>query len=463
MSEDTGRINIRSMAEMEIIKNKAELSTSLRRWQALEIVESGIRRVLPSTIMIGHVSFDPHERSLVINRNIHRVTGRIFLIGGGKASGLMAEALERILGPENIEAGIVVDKSAPEAFRPQKIRVVQAGHPLPNHRGMEAVQEIFRMKDRYTIGQDDTILCLLSGGASSLMPFPAEGVSLSDKQKLTQLLLACGASIHEINSVRKHISQIKGGRLARHFAPARIISLILSDVLDNDLSVIASGPAYPDPSTYAGALAVLRKYGIGDAVPASILKVLDLGIRGRIEETPRTLDNVSSYILGDIRSALEAMAGKAGELGFRPVIISSTQKGDTETAAGQRAGEIRSGTYDGHNALIIGGETTPRLPPQPGKGGRNQHYAAATPLFMEGYPRDWVLVSVGTDGSDYLPDVAGAIVDQDSLAIFRTKVPDYKLMLENFDSYTLLQKAGSSLVITGDTHTNVGDVMVYLI
>lgn len=451
------------MAEIPIIKNKAELATSERRRQALEIIEAGIRRVLPGTIMERSVSFDPFSSQLVINKDIYQLKGRLFVVGGGKASGLMSQTLESLIDPARIEAGIVVDKADADEFETRKIKVIQAGHPVPDSRGVEAVQQIINLKNLYSIGREDIVLCLLSGGGSSLLPFPADGVSLNDKQQVTRLLLACGADIYEINSVRKHLSQIKGGRLAQHFAPARVISLILSDVIGNDLSVIASGLTFPDPSTYTEAYAVLRKYGLLDDVPASVLQTLERGCRGEIEETPKSLDNVNNYIIGDVRLALEAMAEQAGSLGLKPLIISSCQSGDTVTAARQRAAEIVEGAFKGYNALLLGGETTPRLPSHPGKGGRNQHFAALTPSLLKDYPRRWVLASAGTDGSDFLPDVAGAIVDQNSLSAFHRVPADHQAILENFDSNTLLLKAGHSLIITGNTHTNVGDILVYLL
>ena len=295
------------------------------------------------------------------------------------------------------------------------------------------------------------------------MPYPAEGISLADKQEITRLLLACGADIHEINAVRKHISAIKGGRLAYHFAPARVISLILSDVIGNDLSVIASGPPYPDPTTFADAYEVIKKYAIQDKVPESILSTLERGCRGEEAETPKSLNNADNYIIGDNRTALEAMAEKARKLGLKPVIVSSELTGDTVTTARKIAIMVMEGKFAGYNALLIGGETTPALPDKPGKGGRNQHYATVTPLFLENYSHDWVLASVGTDGSDFMPDIAGAITDQRSLKVFRHHVQGYQKMLQNYDSYTVLKTAGNSLIITGNTHTNVGDIMAYLI
>jgi glycerate 2-kinase len=451
------------MIKIGFIKNKAYLATSEQRRQALDIIEAGVMRVQPDNIMYQAVSFDSARKSLIINHVEHPVRGRLFVIGGGKAAGLMARTLEQILGTEIIEAGLVIDKASPAQFETLKIKIVQAGHPLPDVRGVEAVREILWLKEQYAIGREDTVLCLISGGGSSLLPYPLENLTLSDKQQVTRLLLACGADIREINSVRKHLSQIKGGKLALHFAPARVISLILSDVIGNDLGVIASGLTFPDSSTFAEAHAVLEKYRILDQVPAAVLTILERGKRGEIEETPKTLDNVDNYVIGDVLIALEAMKDKADTLGLKPAIVTAEQSGETTTAAGLRAREILEGAYAGFNALLLGGETTPRLPDSPGKGGRNQHFAALTPLLLEDYAGDWVFSSVGTDGSDFMPDIAGAIVDQRTMEAYQTNAPDYHLMLENYDSHTLLQKAGNALIITGNTNTNVGDIMVYLL
>jgi len=451
------------MSKTLLIKNRTNLETSELRRKALDIIEAGISRVLPGTIMRTALSFEPRTGRLRVNDDFHQVKGRLFVIGGGKASGLMAQALERIIGPETITAGIIVEKANPTEFSTRIVKMVQAGHPIPDSRGVAAVQDMLRLKQRFLITGEDIVLCLLSGGASALMPSPVGGVSLREKQEVTRLLLACGADIYEINTVRKHLSRIKGGRLAQYFAPARVISLILSDVVGNDLSVIASGPTCPDPSTYADACTVLQKYRLTGKAPEGVVSVLEQGCKGVIPETPKWLDNVNNYIIGYNRMALAAMAQKARDAGFNPLIISSEQTGDTEAVARRRAQEILAGTYEGYNALIIGGETTPALPPDPGKGGRNQHYAALTALLLAGYPGEWVMASVGTDGSDFIPEVAGAIVDQETRQTISNKKLDYKAMIARFDSNTLLAGTGNSLVITGSTGTNVGDIMVYLL
>jgi glycerate-2-kinase len=257
-----------------------------------------------------------------------------------------------------IEAGIVIDKAAPAEFSTARIEVRQAGHPIPDIRGAEAVREMLGLKNEYYTGKKDLILCLISGGGSALMPSPLASLSLNDKQRVTRLLLSCGADIFEINTIRKHLSRTKGGRLAQYFAPARVISLILSDVIGNDLSVIASGPTYPDQSTFEDAYAVLKKYCLLDKVPNSVLSVLKSGCTGKIEETPKSLDNVENFIIGDNRLALEATAEKAREFGFKPLIVSSVQKG-RGIRARQRAKEILDKAYTGYDALLLGGRPRP--------------------------------------------------------------------------------------------------------
>jgi glycerate 2-kinase len=450
------------MTYTRIIKNWEHLATSeLRRW-ALQIIEAGIIRVMPDTIMQTAVSFERSSKTLSIKNDVFSVNGRLFIIGGGKASGLMAQTLENILGIDVIESGLVAEKANPREFKTRKIEIVQAGHPIPDNRGIKAVNRMLALKPKYAITRNDLILCLLSGGSSALMPCPLEGISLSDKQKTTRLLLYSGADISEINAVRKHLSRTKGGRLAQYFAPARIISLILSDVIGNNLSVIASGPTFPDSSTYQEAFTILKKYYLLDKVPKDVISILESGCRGEIAETPKSLNNATYYIIGDNRMALEAMAEKARQLGFAPLTVTSEQTGETTDVARQRAREIFGGNYKGYDALLIGGETTPELPIKAGRGGRNQHYAAVTLEQFMHYSRDWLSASIGTDGSDFIPEVAGAIVDRQTLRTIESKKVDLKNYLDRYDSYTLLDYIGNSLVITGNTHTNVGDIILYL-
>lgn len=445
-----------------IIKNRRTLATTELRDQVLQIIEAGIRRVLPLDIMRSAVSYDAARRTIKIKSDAFclATTGRIFAIGGGKASGLMAKVLESIIGAENITGGVVNCKGG--NIKTQKIKAIVAGHPIPDQRGVSGVAEMLALKHRYSISENDLVICLISGGGSSLMPYPVDGVSLRDKQKITELLIGSGAEIDEINIVRKHLSKIKGGRLGGFYAPATVISLILSDVIGNDLATIASGPTFPDPSTFSKAYDVLKQYHLLSQAPRSVIYFLKRGRRGEVIETPKTLNNCYNYIIGDNELALEAMSAKAEKLGLTPYIITAQQTGDTTAVAWSRAKEVMERRYAGYDTLLIGGETTTKLPTRAGKGGRNQHYAAVSMLAMTQYPGQWIVASVGTDGSDFLPDVAGAIVDQNSLGVAQEKGIDVKSYIERYDSNTLLDNIGNSLIITGDTGTNVGDIVVYL-
>lgn len=226
-----------------IIKNKDALSTTTLRKQALDIIEAGIDRVLPPNIMKSAVRYKAASRILTINGDTYCLsTGRVFVIGGGKALGLMAETLEDIIHPENISAGVVNCKSG--YYKTHKTKIIPAGHPIPDKRGIGGVKEMLALRHHYSIDENDLVICLISGGGSALMPYPVEEVSLEDKQTITELLLSSGAEIAEINAVRKHLSKIKGGRLGHFYSPATVVSLILSDVIGNNLAVIASGPTF---------------------------------------------------------------------------------------------------------------------------------------------------------------------------------------------------------------------------
>ncbi len=444
-----------------IIKNSSEIgSTPLRRY-AVEILEAGIEAVLPSDVLMKAVTYYAGHNMLAVNGSFYNPGKRIFVIGGGKASGKMAEAIEQILPQSILIDGLVIDKSS--NFNTQKIKVAAAGHPIPDSRGEQAVKKMLSLKEKYKIDEHDTVICLLSGGGSALMPYPAEGITLADKQSVTAKLLCCGAEIAEINTVRKHLSRVKGGWLGRFFAPARVITLIISDVIGNDLSSIASGPTYPDKTIYSDALVVLEKYDLIDKLPLNVIELLRNGAEGKIPETPKQLDNCDNYIIADSKSALEAMRRKALDLGFNPFVITSEQKGETTAVAVNRAFEILNGKYGQYDALIIGGETTPVLPEKCGIGGRNQHYVAASMSILENLPGKWLVAAVGTDGSDYMPGVAGAIADNGTVQSIENSSIDVESYIRHYDSNSLLKSIGNSLIVTGDTGTNVGDIMLYLL
>ncbi|MBI4332284.1 MAG: DUF4147 domain-containing protein [Chloroflexi bacterium] len=443
-----------------IIKNMQELATTELRKDVLSLIEAGVERVLPSTIMKSVVKYDLTGRILTVGDYAYPLSrGRVFVIGGGKAAGIMAETLERIVTPANITAGIVACKSSD--YKTSKITVVEAGHPVPDQRGLDGVNKMLALRERYSINGNDLVICLISGGSSALMPCPVDGVRLEDKQGITRLLLGSGASIHEINVVRKHLSKTKGGGLGHSYSPAAVVSLILSDVIGNDLDVIASGQTCPDPSTFSDAYRVLEEYDLLSRAPKGIIDFLARGCQGQVEETPKSTGNCINHIMGDNTLALQAMFQKAKELGLGPYIVTAGQKGDTATMARLRAAEILSHKYTGYDVVLIGGETTSVLPKVAGKGGRNQHYAAVSMLAMKRHTGEWVSASIGTDGSDFLPDVAGAIVDSGSLARAKARGIDVESYVRQYDSNTLLNRIGESLIVTGNTGTNVGDLIVY--
>lgn len=450
------------MATPPLIKNISELAITPLRTLALGIIEAGICRVLPSSVMKNAVKFNPTNRILSINNEGFDVSkGRLFVIGGGKASGLMAQTLEDIIDPHNITAGFVNCKD--DHYRTTKIGITPASHPTPDLRGVHGVSQMLALKEQYSINENDLVICLISGGGSALMPCPVDEISLEDKQEMTGLLVEKGPTIQEINAVRKHLSKMKGGRLGKFFSPTRVVSLIISDVIGNDLDTIASGPTVPDSTTFRDALAVLKNYDLLSIAPRRIVDYLEKGCAGQREETPKKLDNCRNFIIGDIRLALEAMAAKAKELGLNPFIVTDSQKGDPTEMAKLRANEILDGKYKDYDVLLIGGETTPKLPDIHGKGGRNQHYSAVSMTALRDYPGEWVMASIGTDGSDYIDGIAGAIVDKNSLSVADSKGIAIQPYLDRYDSFTLFEKIGNCLVKTGNTGTNVGDAAVYFL
>lgn len=445
---------------MNIIKNKSEISGSKLRAKAIDIIEFGINSVLPEVLMDETVRYDKNFNSLVVQTNtFNMLRGRIFVVGGGKATGAMAKKLEAIINAENITAGVVnsIDKCKTEI-----IKVNKAGHPIPDKNGVKGVEEMLAIKDKYKLESNDLVICLLSGGGSVLLPALVKGISLADKQKTTDVLIKSGADINEINTVRKHLSRIKGGRLGEYFKPAIVVSIIISDVVGDKLEVIASGPTVPDQGTFADAILVIEKYKLASRIPASVWNYLQEGSSGNKPETPKELANTYNYIIGNNSLALENMALRAKQLGLRPIIVGADMAGDTALAAEKNAKAIIAGRYSNYDCILFGGETTPSLPERHGKGGRNTHYVAASLKALASLGNKWVMASVATDGVDYFSKAAGAIIDQDTSGLLESAGLNVSKYLDDYDSYNLFNKLDSSLIKTGSTNTNVGDVVVYL-
>jgi hydroxypyruvate reductase len=390
--------------------------------------------------------------------------GRVWIAGGGKAAVPMVAALVDILG-DRLTGGVVVTKyghssnGGPHA----SITLYEAGHPLPDQAGVTGAQHLAQIVNG--ADPEDLIICPISGGGSALLTLPAPGIELADLQALTDQLLRSGANINELNTVRKHLSQLKGGGLARMAAPVTVISLILSDVVGDPLDVIASGPTVPDPTTYADARAVLERYQLASTAPAPILSRLQRGLDGQLAETPKPddpiFDRVQNVIVGSNRLAAEAALAQARDLGFNALLLSTFVEGEAcEVArfAAALAKEIRRhGRPLAPPACIVwGGETTVTVRGD-GIGGRNQELALAAALALDGWP-DLALVALATDGTDGPTDAAGACVSGETADRARQRGLEPSAYLARNDSYHFFQQMGD-LIITGPTQTNVNDLL----
>ena len=390
---------------------------------------------------------------------------QIVVVGLGKAGASMAGAVEEILG-DRIQRGVVVTKYG--HVQPMKtIRLHEAGHPVPDEAGIAGAQAILDCVKG--LGPEDLVLVLISGGGSALTPAPVEGISLAEKQALTKALLACGADIREMNMLRKHISRIKGGQLARAAQPAQVRTLILSDIVGDPLDAIASGPTVPDPTTYADALGILDKYRIRQEIPTGIRTHLEAGAAGKVSETPKPTDplfaRVKSLMVASNIQALEAAKAEAQRLGLRAMILSSFIEGETRDVARMHAALALEVRASGNPVappvcFITGGETTVTLKGK-GKGGRNQEFALAAALDIAGL-RDVVVLSAGTDGTDGPTDAAGAIADGDTLERAVAAGLKPRAALDGNDAYPFFARL-SDLIITGPTRTNVMDVRLVLV
>lgn len=441
------------------INNCKNLNTNELRENVLEMIEAGLRRVEPHNMIRDAVKYNDDFNSVIIHHNSHDMLGgRIFVIGGGKAVGNMAEELEKIIGIEHITAGVVNCKTG--GYNLKKIKLNEASHPLPDKRGIRGVEEILNLKTKYNIGKKDLVINLLSGGGSALLPAPVDGVSLSDKQDVTRMLLDSGVDIRDVNIVRKHLSKVKGGQLGAYFSPAKVVTLIISDVARNNLASVASGPAFPDDSTFEQAYNILN-YGFWDKLPKGVREYIERGVKGLEKETPKSLENCFNYLIGSTAVILEAIAVAAKEFGFNPIIISDEVAGNSVQVAKDLAKIIFLDQYSEFDVLLFGGETS-----YSSKGnksvGRNQQFVAQMLLELKNVPGEWVVASFDSDGIDYLSKTAGAIADNNTLKEIEKMNIDLVKTINDNDTEKVFEKLKNALILTGDTKTNVGDVMIFL-
>jgi hydroxypyruvate reductase/glycerate 2-kinase len=431
---------------------------------ALAVWRAGVDAVRPGPLLASAWPTLPAEVKAGL-----AAAPRVFVVGAGKAGTGMAAALEAQFGAGvNRLNGLV---NVPEGTtRPlARIRLHPArpaGSNHPTAAGVAGADEMLALLA--SAGPEDVAICLLSGGGSALLPAPGAGITLDDKQTVTKLLHACGATIREMNAVRKHLSRVKGGRLARAFRGKRLVTLIISDVVGDPLDVIASGPTAPDPTTFADSVAVLDKYGLTDRVPAAVLELLRAGLRGEIPETPKTLPPaVSNVIIGSNATALAAATGTAAARGYRVLDLGPFVEGETKEVAVVLAGIVRSIRGRGEPVaspacVLVGGETTVTLGPNPGKGGRNQEFVLAVADKLGDGMAGVCVLSGGTDGEDGPTDAAGAVATAETLARAAALGLDPADHLRRHDAYPFFDATGG-LVRTGLTGTNVMDVRVILV
>lgn len=429
--------------------------------QALQIFKAALSAADPEEAILRNVSVRDGVLSAGGRKFRLEKYKHIYVVGGGKAGAAMALAIERLMG-KRISGGVVNVKNG--HTRPlRRIELVECGHPVPDENGVRGARRIAAIASGASA--EDLLLCLISGGASALMPAPVEGITLAEKQAATRVLLECGADIGEINCIRKHISTLKGGQLARLASPAQVIALLLSDVVGDDLSVIGSGPASPDASTFEQARRILEKYGAWERTPESVRSRIEQGMRGTVEETPKTVTNALNLVVGSNRLAVNAAAEKARELGFRPLVLSTTIEGETRDVARMHAAIVREILRSGRPVrppccVISGGETTVTIRGG-GLGGRNQEFALAAAIDLAGAEGVSVL-SCGTDGTDGPTDAAGAMCDGGTIE--RGGKLGFRAVefLARNDSYHFFEAIGG-LVKTGPTNTNVMDIRLMLV
>ncbi|WP_425601215.1 glycerate kinase type-2 family protein [Haloplanus halobius] len=437
------------------MENAAALASTRGRETALACLETGIEAARPERVVAESIRLD--DDRLHVGDATYDLSNvdRIIAVGGGKAADGVADALESVLGGR-LDAGVVVTPDPSDGDRIDRLR---GDHPVPSQAGVEGterIQELVADADDRTL-----VLAIITGGGSALLPAPADGITLEDLQATTDALLDAGAEIGDLNAVRKHLSTLKGGGLAQLAAPATVASLVFSDVVGNDLSVIASGPTAPDGSTYADALDVLERYGVDP--PRSVWERLDLGAAGDLPETPGPddpiFDRVTNHVLADTFTAIDAAREVARDRGYHPCVLSSSVRGEAREAALTHvavAEEVLStgNPIDPPAVVLSGGEATATVRGD-GVGGPNADFALAAAVEL---PDDVTLASVDTDGRDGSSDFAGAIVDSDTV----DDVPAAREALANSDAFGHLRDR-NAVISTGATGTNVNDLRVVVI
>ena len=440
-------------------------SSEQLRSDARQIFDAAVNAVDAEQCVRSFVSRDGD--SLTIDGRSYDLSSfdSVFVVGAGKASPRMAQPLVEILG-DRLTGGVINTKYE-HAEELGVIDVVECGHPVPDEPGVAGTNQILSLLEK--ADESSLVICLLSGGGSAIMPAPVEGCTLEDKQETTRLLLECGANIVELNAVRKHLSKVKGGGLARAAFPASVVALMLSDVIGDPMDVIASGPTVPDTSTYKTCMDIFEKYEIFDQLPASVRDRMKSGLDGTVPETPKPGDEalsvVQNVVVGSNGLAVQAAYAKANELGYNTIKLTTRLEGEAKEIAHVHAAIakeiISSGEPVARPACVIaGGETTVTVRGS-GKGGRNQEMALAAAQLLRGWS-PVVFFSGGTDGTDGPTDAAGAVADGDTIDRAESQGLSAISYLKDNDAYHFFKPLGD-LVMTGPTGTNVADVAFVLV
>ena len=459
---------------MTFIKNKDELldpskscSKCLRaRKTAVELLEEALKAADPYEAVRKNIAIDGEE---IVIAGKRFKPSNIWVLGLGKASIKMALAVEDALG-ERISGGVI---AAPKALRdrvervPKLMEIVWSNHPIPDEDSVRAGRKLLEYAEQAR--ENDIVLVLVSGGGSALVEYPANDITLEDIVKVTRLLLRSGAIIQEINAVRKHLSMFKGGWLAKRAYPATLVSLIISDVVGDNLEAIASGPTAPDPTTFKDAYEILRRYGLWEKIPSKPREYIEKGLRGEVPETPKPGDEVFQKVHNNIIASnivsLKAMEAKARELGYNTLILTSLLQGEARVVGRVLASIALETLTNGYPikppaVILSGGETTVTVKGK-GKGGRNQELALSAAIDIRG-THGIVIASMGTDGIDGVTDVAGGIVDAHSIERSLSLGLDPYQVLDNNDSYSFFNELKDA-IYTGATGTNVNDVQVIVV
>ena len=432
---------------------------------AIEIFQAGLHAVNPEVAIKAVCHLDEEILTVADYRYHLSRYEQILVLGAGKGGASMARAIEEILGARITTGMITVKYNHLKELK--HIKIHQAGHPVPDQNGLTGARKIYQLAQ--SAAEKTLVICLISGGASALMPLPVAGISLQDKQQTTRALLACGATIQEINTIRKHLSILKGGGLARVIHPATLITLIISDVVGDDLNSIGSGPTVADPTSFADCREIVTKYSLQDEIPAAVLQHIESGIAGLAPETATAAENLftktRNIIVANNRNALLKAQERAIALGYHTLLPDALTEGDTRTVATHHLALTRKiqrnkQPLDKPVCILTGGETTVKLNGS-GKGGRNQEFALVAALEMDGMEKITILCA-GTDGSDGPTDAAGAFADETTVARAAAIGLDPQQYLERNDSYNFFDRLGD-LYKTGPTNTNVMDLRIILL